>query len=98
MQAPELKKLDAFIVSNNMTEALKLAIELREQGVSVDFDLNNKKFGKQMEKASKIKAKYALILGEDEINSKTVTIKNLDTGKQENVPLDRLLPTLNRGE
>ena len=41
----------------------------------------NKKFVKQLEKASKV-AKYALILGEDELAQNKVTVKNLETSEQ----------------
>ena len=71
------KNLDAYIVSNYTTDAFVFAQELREQGVNVEFDLANKKFTKQLEKASKV-AKYALILGEDEISKHQVSIKNLE--------------------
>ena len=36
-----------------MPEALKLAQELRSKNISVEFDLSNKKFNKQLEKAAK---------------------------------------------
>lgn len=77
----ETKKLDAYIVSNSSADAFELAQELRHQGFQVEFDLADKKFTKQLEKASKC-ARYALILGEDEINSQTVSVKNLETSKQ----------------
>ena len=48
------------------------------------MDLTNKKFVKQLEKASKT-ARYALILGEDEIHAGTVTVKNLETSEQKTV-------------
>ena len=75
------EKTLAFIVSNNSLEAIKLSEELRIQGITCEFDLTNKKFVKQLEKASKV-AKYALILGEDEILQNKVTVKNLDTSEQ----------------
>lgn len=78
------KKLNAFVVCNNPLEAVKLTEEMREQGISCEFDLTNKKFVKQLEKASKT-AKFALILGEDEISSNQVTIKNLETAEQKTV-------------
>lgn len=78
------KKLNAFVVCNNPLEAVKLTEEMREQGITCEFDLTNKKFVKQLEKASKL-AKYALILGEDEISSNQVTIKNLETAEQKTV-------------
>ena len=80
---PEVKpeKLDGFIVSNSPVEAFALAQELREKGKSVEMDLSNKKFTKQLEKASKV-AKFALILGDDEINENPVSVKNLETSEQ----------------
>ena len=77
----ESKKLDAYIVSSFKTDAFILAEELRGEGLSVEFELGEKKFVKQLEKASKI-AKYAVILGEEEILNHKVSIKNLETGQQ----------------
>ena len=86
LKEKETSKLDGYIVSNNTTEALKLAQELRLQGLNIEMDLTNKKFTKQLEKASKI-ANYALILGEDEIEKNKVSVKNLKTGEQ--ITIDR---------
>ncbi len=86
LKEKECSKLDGYIVSNNTTEALKLAQELRLQGLNIEMDLTNKKFTKQLEKASKI-ANYAIILGEDEIEKNKVSVKNLKTGEQ--ITIDR---------
>ncbi len=86
----ETRKLDAFIVSNNSNEAFKLAQNLRAQGKNIEFDLSNKKFTKQLEKASKV-AKFALILGEDEINADEVSVKNLETSEQITVKRNEVL-------
>ena len=72
---------DAFIVSNNPVEAFKLAQFLRDNNICAEMDLSDKKFTKQLEKASKV-AKFALILGEDEISSQKVSVKNMETGEQ----------------
>ena len=82
----ETKKLDGYVVSNFPVDAFVLAEELRSQGLNVEFDLTNKKFTIQLEKASKL-AKYAFILGEDEILKHQVSIKNLKEGKQ--ITVDR---------
>ena len=80
----EEEKLTAYIISNNTLEAIKLTEELRSKGVVCEFDLTNKKFVKQLEKASKV-AKYAVILGEDELAKGEVTVKNLNSGEQKTV-------------
>lgn len=89
IQAIEPQKLDGYIVSNSPAEAFKLAAELRNTGLNVEFDLQNKKFTKQLEKASKI-AQYAFILGEDEIKNNMVSVKNLSTAHQEQVERSNL--------
>lgn len=83
-------KILGFVVSSNSLEALKLAEELHQKGITVEFDLANKKFVKQLEKAAKV-AKYALILGEDEISTKQITVKNLETSEQVTVARSEVL-------
>lgn len=89
----EVKKLQAYVVSNLTLEAIKLTEELRSNGISADFDLTNKKFGKQLEKASKA-ADFAVILGQDELNDNKVSIKNLKTSQQITVDRNRLIDNL----
>ncbi len=84
VEKKEQEKIDYFVVSSSSTEALKLVQKLRQNGKVADFDMQNRKFGKQLEKASKI-AKSAIILGEDEINQGFYSVKNLLTGNQEKV-------------
>lgn len=83
----EPEKLDGYIVSNSPANAFAFAQELRAKGLNVEFDLVNKKFTKQLEKASKV-ARYALILGEDEIKSNQVSVKNLATSEQVTISKD----------
>lgn len=82
----EPQKLDGYIVSNSPADAFELAEELRAKRLNIEFDLANKKFTKQLEKASKT-ARFALILGEDEIKANKVSVKNLETSEQ--VTIDR---------
>ena len=95
LEQKQEEKLTAYIVSNNTLEALKLVSHLREHNISCDFDMTNKKFTKQLEKASKI-ANYALILGEDEINSKQVSVKNLKTSTQNTIAYSDIFEFLNK--
>ena len=93
IQAGEENKLDAYVVSTDMNETMKLVKYLRENNIKTDFDFSGKKFTKQMEKASKI-AKFAVILGEDEISSGKVSVKNLGTSEQVTIERDELLGML----
>lgn len=76
------QKLDYFVVSKYPGHAMKLCKDLREKGKTCDFDMQNRKFAKQLEKAAKV-ANFAVILGEEEIEKGFYTVKNLSTGTQE---------------
>ena len=81
--------IDFFVVSDNQIEAVKLVADLREQGYSAEFDYNTRKFAKQLEKAAKT-AKYAVIVGEDELKNGYYTVKNLADSTQEKLSKDEL--------
>ena len=52
---------------------------------------------KSLETASKIGAHYALIVGENEVNSGQFALKNLGTGEQVSVTRDRISSTVKAG-
>lgn len=81
---PQKEKIDYFIVSSEITEALKLAQEIRDKGYIADLDYSKRKFAKQLEKASKL-SKMAIILGSDEVNTGMLTIKDLSSFEQKQV-------------
>lgn len=66
-------------------EAWKLAQQLRAEGVvtEIGYKGNGKK---RMEKAAKLGAQFAFILGEEELQQGLVTVKNLTNGEQEKLP------------
>ena len=89
MAHAEEEKLDYFVVSNLQDKALETVQYLRDKGKSCDFDFQNRKFSKQLEKAGKT-ARYALIIGEDEVNGGYYTVKNLETGEQTKLQKEEL--------
>jgi histidyl-tRNA synthetase len=94
IKLPEEEKLMAFIVSNNLEQAFKLAVELRTLSIGTDFDLANRGFSKQIDKAAKSGAKYALIIGEEEIKTGMLTLKDLSTGTQEKLDKSKIINKL----
>ena len=67
-------------VSENENEfCLDLSNKLRNQGKRVEF-LYSGKFKKKMEKINKIEADFAIIVGEDEVKTGKLKIKNLKDG------------------
>ena len=64
------------------TESLKLASELRSQGLRVTVYPEPDKFGKQMKYADTIRVPYVCILGPDEIEKGVAKLKNMQTGEE----------------
>ncbi|HSX39170.1 MAG TPA: histidine--tRNA ligase [Candidatus Saccharimonadales bacterium] len=63
--------------------SLKIAEKLRAEGKNVEVWLENSKIDKQIKYADKKGIANVVIAGEEELKNKTVTVKNLKTGKQE---------------
>ncbi len=75
--------------------ALKLTQELRRDGFTVDLGYGGN-LSRRMKRANRLHARLALLLGEDELERGAVTVRDFDTGEQEEVPLPRLKDRLAR--
>lgn len=71
-------------------EAARLARELRRHDLVVELGDENFRLKKSFETASKLGARYTLIVGEDEIRSGSFALKNLETSQQVSVPRGEL--------
>ncbi len=62
-------------------EAARLARELRHHDLIVELGDESFRLKKSLETASKLGARFALIVGENEVNSGSFALKNLETGR-----------------
>jgi len=69
-------------------EGFRLAGELRKAGLIVDFPYRDSGMKNQMSRANRMGAKFAMIIGEDEISKGICVLKNLSSGEQSEQPLD----------
>ena len=67
---------------------ITLAEDLRKNNFKTSFDYLRRSMKAQMREANKLGARYAIILGEDELKDKSVIIKDLSTSDQEKIALD----------
>jgi histidyl-tRNA synthetase len=67
---------------NAQATAIAAAQKLRAAGLRVELPPAEQKFGKALGQADKLGAKYALILGDDEVASGQWTLKTLGDGSQ----------------
>jgi len=91
-------KLDVFIAPMGVernAEALRLAQELRRAGLSVEVGDGTFRLKKSFEAADKL-ARRMVILGEDELASGILTVKDFAAGEQSKVPRNELAEALRR--
>ena len=67
-------------------EAARLARELRRHDVIAELGDETFRLKKSLETASKMGARFALIVGENEVKADQFALKNLETGQQVSVP------------
>lgn len=65
--------------------SMLLRRELASKGVTADLDYEPRSFKAQLRAADRVGARFALILGEDEVATHSVTVKDLSAGTQERV-------------
>ena len=96
-KAPALGGLSVFAAwmgAPAYLAAVSIARKLRGAGVSVELPPEELKFKKALGLADKLGARYALIIGEDEVAAGTFTLKNLADGTQEKYSENQLLEYL----
>ena len=81
----------ATIGKKAQREGLKIVDVIRKSGISCDTDYEELSLKSQMRSANRIEAKLVVLLGEDEIKKKIVTLKDMTSGVQEEIKRDRLL-------
>lgn len=78
----------------SVEEGIKLLNGMRERGIAAEIDYDRKGLKNQMKKADRSGAKYALILGEDELSRNALTVRYLQDSTQVEMPLDKIFTDL----
>lgn len=76
--------------------ASDIASIIREQDVNVSVDYSGKKVGEQIKKADKRKIPFVIVVGDDEVSTQKVTIKNLLSGKEKKVRVGKVGQFINK--
>lgn len=71
--------------------AIEICSELRNNNIQVEFDIEKTSLKAQMKAANRVNAKFALIIGDEEMKKKRVTLKNMNDGTQITLSKDELM-------
>ena len=101
MQRPvPQRRPEVFLISADAagaTAALALSAVLRKAGVACDLDARGGKFARQIKQAERVGARYALVLGGNEVAAGEAKLKDMATRAETPVKLADLPAVLSRG-
>ena len=92
-------KLDVFIIPVNQDMipiSIDIARQLRDKGISVDFDLLRRGMGKSLKYADSKHVEKVIIVGPKELEKNTVTLRDMKTGNQEIVAISEIFAKLKK--
>lgn len=88
---PDAGKADLFIVTMGdkaKLKAVEIAKDMREEGFSVLYDLNDRSIRAQMKYADKVGARFNVVIGDNEIETDKAELKNMTTGEKNEISLE----------
>ncbi|MFX3674477.1 MAG: histidine--tRNA ligase [Paenisporosarcina sp.] len=93
-QFVEKDTLDLYVVSMGdgaKDKAFSFVAQLREKNITVEMDFLDRKVKAQMKSADRLKAKYVIVIGDSELDSGMVMLKNLSNGSQVELSFEDIL-------
>lgn len=93
---PERKPCDIYFASMGdkaNLEAARLALDLRNEGLSAQFDTVGRGLKAQMKYADKLGALYTVVLGDEELKTRKAKLKNMKDGNLTDISLDGFTDT-----
>lgn len=97
---PQEESIDYFIIALGEEAgeyAVSLLQQLRRAGFSAEKDYMGRKLKAQFKAAERLHAKYAVIIGDDELKEGKALLKYLETGEQTSVELENMVEQLKSG-
>lgn len=94
---PEKRRPDAFLVAFDDASArwaVRMAQELRTVGLHVEYDLQGRSWRKQMKEADRQNARFAVIVGPDDLEAGAAQVREMTSGEQKAIAFPDLMDEL----
>ncbi len=89
---------DVLVVSmvEDLNKSIEVANALRNAGINAEIYFDNKKIKNKFKYADRLNVPYVIVIGEDEISSGLLTIKNMQEGTQEQLTIEEIIKGISR--
>ncbi len=88
---PVDESIDVYITTigeKAKNKAVKMLNEFRDKGLKSTMDYVDRSVGSQMKAADRLNANFTIIIGEEELNQKIATVRNMKSGKEKEIDLN----------
>ena len=89
-----ISKVLVVSMTDDISRALEVATKIRDEGINTDVYLENKKIKAKFKYADKLKIPYVAVIGEEEEKNGTVSLKNMGSGEQEEMSIEKMIEIL----
>ena len=93
-EAKSIAKVLVVSMTEEPNRALEVGAAFRNAGINTDVYIEDKKIKAKFKYADKLQIPYVAIIGEDEEKNGTVSLKNMETGEQEEVSIEKAIEKL----
>ncbi len=95
-QQKSISKVLILSMVPDLKPAIETANKLRNEGINTEIYFDDKKIKAKFKYADKLQIPYVIVIGEDEILTNTLTLKNMTTGEQERKTLEEIIELLKK--
>ncbi len=88
---PMVNTYVAAISDSTRQKAFEITQILRKADIPTEVDLSRKKFKKILSYANKLNVKNVVLVGERDLEESKVTVKDMETGEQETIAIDKVV-------
>lgn len=76
--------------TEQIKKSLEVASKIRNAGTNAQVYVEDKKLKAKFKYADKLKIPYVIVIGEEEVKNNIITLKNMETGEQKNIPVEEI--------
>ena len=90
-----ISKVMIISMVDDFSKSIEVATKLRENGINTQIYTDNAKIKNQFKYANRLNIPFVIVIGEDEIQNNTVSLKNMETGEQETITIEEAINRVN---
>lgn len=87
-------EVGVVVLGDSLKGALKLASDMREEGINVEVDITGRKFDRQLKAVLKKQIPYIVFVGEDEIQSGIYPFKDTSSSEEQKLSFERIVSSV----